>query len=704
MESKRAEQIINENVAKFINRDEDYKHSNILLQEFYNICRFGNVSEAQRIFLTEIANAMKLSNVPLQDKVDLYLCILKRNEASNSLEMLPYPKLFDPSILFGWNESFQSIQFPTPAQDALTIFKAIIRNDCYSTPLLDAFKLTEEEMNTVETFVKEVAIKEIESFFSNNLAYLEKLWNEDGEVKKQEDGNTRSVIHLLVGNSLFETRSKEWFKDISVDLMARVSQYGTKLVEHSKISARLLNKLYIKDATSLVPKDLSGRISILTEHVNIVDTLWNMLLKLKFITEKDSFESWLQTNTELVNQLLISIARSKSFSKNIPDHLKSVIWDSTIWIFLRSIENEVECPHHDDDDDDDADHEHEIHDYSFASLSANNYFAESIQRINLLHVSNVFHSQVSLSIRFQDEPAAGSGVLISWLSRIWDELLKPELNLFSSLPNDSGTPIYFLNPLNKLHLPNGIKEPSELFDFLRHFFELALSNSFNLGVIVSQGVFDLLFDREIFARDSDEEIYYDIVREFDPEFMRNLLKIENMDDDEFDDPQSYISKQIQEKFNDHPFFHTHEAWEDVCGEDIEPWSTIDIPSRFYQRFLCAAKPIDIEDWKKNSVMTPLLEEKTKWFWDWVENHADNQQRKLLLQFVTGRKHPPANGFAGLTPLFCVGFAPHYSIKSLPTSQTCFNTLRCPLYPTFAQFKSKLEIALSFSEVENLSNV
>lgn len=118
--------------------------------------------------------------------------------------------------------------------------------------------------------------------------------------------------------------------------------------------------------------------------------------------------------------------------------------------------------------------------------------------------------------------------------------------------------------------------------------------------------------------------------------------------------------------------------------------------------------IDVKDWRENTKYMQPYHNKhrtIKNFWNVVDSMT-NEEKKKLLQFVTSTSRPPILGFKYLAPQFCIaksgtagptsmisGFKSMFSDKPtkdpLPTSATCFNTLKLPEYPNKKIMKEKL---------------
>ena len=82
------------------------------------------------------------------------------------------------------------------------------------------------------------------------------------------------------------------------------------------------------------------------------------------------------------------------------------------------------------------------------------------------------------------------------------------------------------------------------------------------------------------------------------------------------------------------------------------------------------------------------------FWEIIHGF-DDEQRSRLLMFVTSCSRPPLLGFKNLKPSFTI--ARYMEDDKLPTSATCFNMLKLPVYSSVEELKSKLIIALKECE-------
>ena len=81
----------------------------------------------------------------------------------------------------------------------------------------------------------------------------------------------------------------------------------------------------------------------------------------------------------------------------------------------------------------------------------------------------------------------------------------------------------------------------------------------------------------------------------------------------------------------------------------------------------------------------------KWFWEVVAEFTPVQQSRFLM-FVTSCSRPPLLGFVHLNPKFCIMRGLDQT-EDLPTSSTCVNLLKLPVYQTKEILRDKMAIAL-----------
>lgn len=104
--------------------------------------------------------------------------------------------------------------------------------------------------------------------------------------------------------------------------------------------------------------------------------------------------------------------------------------------------------------------------------------------------------------------------------------------------------------------------------------------------------------------------------------------------------------------------------------------------------------IDVEDLRRHTAYVggyTSLDRVVRDFWAVVADlgHAD---RAALLKFVTSCERAPPLGFAQLEPRFTIQRAARGD-DALPTSSTCFHTLKLPAYSRAAVLREKLLLAI-----------
>ncbi|KAJ1960155.1 Ubiquitin-protein ligase E3C, partial [Dimargaris xerosporica] len=108
----------------------------------------------------------------------------------------------------------------------------------------------------------------------------------------------------------------------------------------------------------------------------------------------------------------------------------------------------------------------------------------------------------------------------------------------------------------------------------------------------------------------------------------------------------------------------------------------------------ASVPIDVDDLQQNtryighySAQHPVIER----FWRVVRQFSEEEKR-LLLKFVTSCSRPPLLGFKELHPSVAIQSSGSESDR-LPSASTCLNLLKLPEFPTDDLMKSKLLYAV-----------
>lgn len=116
--------------------------------------------------------------------------------------------------------------------------------------------------------------------------------------------------------------------------------------------------------------------------------------------------------------------------------------------------------------------------------------------------------------------------------------------------------------------------------------------------------------------------------------------------------------------------------------------------------LCGSPVIDVNDWEEHTAVRSRKNKPSRvvtWFWKTVRAMStDNQER--LLQFTTGSRRVPVQGFKALTSsdgrlcAFTLNFLPKDEC-AFPRAYTCFNRLDLPVYRNEKELREALELVV-----------
>ncbi|KAG0273284.1 hypothetical protein BGZ95_010907 [Linnemannia exigua] len=112
--------------------------------------------------------------------------------------------------------------------------------------------------------------------------------------------------------------------------------------------------------------------------------------------------------------------------------------------------------------------------------------------------------------------------------------------------------------------------------------------------------------------------------------------------------------------------------------------------------------ISLKDLQQNVVYSNFerTDPTIEYFWSVVEE-MNEEDRRLLVKFVTSCARPPLLGFAELNPKLCIRNAGQEEDR-LPTSSTCMNLLKLPAFKSRQRLKEKLLYAIHSEAGFNLS--
>nr|XP_023662050.1 E3 ubiquitin-protein ligase HACE1 isoform X1 [Paramormyrops kingsleyae] len=346
--------------------------------------------------------------------------------------------------------------------------------------------------------------------------------------------------------------------------------------------------------------------------------------------------------------------------------------------------------------------------------------------ILLIHRESIFQSSCEvvakssneklkqgIAVRFHGEEGMGQGVVREWFDILSNEIVNPDYALFTQSADGTTFQPNSNSSVNPDHL--------NYFGFAGQILGLALYH---------RQLVNIYFTRSFYKHILGVPVSYQDVASIDPEYAKNLqwildndisdLGLEltfSVETDVFgameevplkaggtsilvtqDNKAEYVqlvtelrmTRAIQPQINAFlQGFHT-----------FIPPSLIQLFDEYELELLLSGMPeIDVSDWSRNTEYTSgydLEEPVIQWFWEVVRS-LTQEERVLLLQFVTGSSRVPHGGFAYLMggsglQKFTIAAVP-YTANLLPTSSTCINMLKLPEYPSQEVLRDRLLVAL-----------
>uniref|UniRef100_UPI0037E96AF5 E3 ubiquitin-protein ligase HACE1 isoform X1 n=1 Tax=Semicossyphus pulcher TaxID=241346 RepID=UPI0037E96AF5 len=346
--------------------------------------------------------------------------------------------------------------------------------------------------------------------------------------------------------------------------------------------------------------------------------------------------------------------------------------------------------------------------------------------ILLIHRDSIFRSSCEMvskstneklkqgiAVRFHGEEGMGQGVVREWFDILSNEIINPDYGLFTQSADGTTFQPNSNSSVNPDHL--------NYFRFAGQILGLALYH---------RQLVNIYFTRSFYKHILGIPVNYQDVASIDPEYAKNLqwildndisdLGLEltfSVETDVFgameevplkpggtsilvtqDNKAEYVqlvtelrmTRAIQPQINAFlQGFHT-----------FIPPSLIQLFDEYELELLLSGMPeIDVQDWCKNTEYTSGYDRQEpviQWFWEVVKS-LTQEERILLLQFVTGSSRVPHGGFAFLMggsglQKFTVAAVP-YTSNLLPTSSTCINMLKLPEYPSQEVLRDRLLVAL-----------
>ncbi|XP_051721934.1 E3 ubiquitin-protein ligase HACE1 isoform X2 [Ctenopharyngodon idella] len=318
-----------------------------------------------------------------------------------------------------------------------------------------------------------------------------------------------------------------------------------------------------------------------------------------------------------------------------------------------------------------------------------------------------------IAVRFHGEEGMGQGVVREWFDILSNEIINPDYALFTQSADGTTFQPNSNSSVNPDHL--------NYFRFAGQILGLALYH---------RQLVNIYFTRSFYKHILGIPVSYQDVSSIDPEYAKNLQWI--LDNDISDlgleltfsvetdvfgtmeevplKPGGTAIQVTQDNKAEYVQLVTElrmtRAIQPQINAFLQGFHTFILPSliqlfdEYELELLLSGMPeIDVMDWKRNTEYTSgydLQEPVIQWFWEVVEN-LTQEERVLLLQFVTGSSRVPHGGFAFLMggsglQKFTIAAVP-YTSNLLPTSSTCINMLKLPEYPSKDVLRDRLLVAL-----------
>ncbi|XP_071997990.1 E3 ubiquitin-protein ligase HACE1 isoform X3 [Engystomops pustulosus] len=313
--------------------------------------------------------------------------------------------------------------------------------------------------------------------------------------------------------------------------------------------------------------------------------------------------------------------------------------------------------------------------------------------ILLIHRDSIFRSSCEvvfksnseklkqgIAVRFHGEEGMGQGVVREWFDILSSEIINPDYALFTQSADGTTFQPNSNSSVNPDHL--------NYFRFAGEILGLALYH---------RQLVNIYFTRSFYKHILGIPVNYQDVASIDPEYAKNLQWILDNDISDLGLELTFsvetdvfgAMEEVPLKPGGASIVVTQENKAEYVQLVTELRMTRAIQPQingFLQGFHMFIPPSLIQ----------LFDEFELWFWEVVQE-LTQEERVLLLQFVTGSSRVPHGGFAyimggsGLQN-FTIAAVP-YTSNLLPTSSTCINMLKLPEYPSKEILKDRLLVAL-----------
>ncbi|KAG8123990.1 putative HECT domain and ankyrin repeat containing E3 ubiquitin protein [Naja naja] len=294
--------------------------------------------------------------------------------------------------------------------------------------------------------------------------------------------------------------------------------------------------------------------------------------------------------------------------------------------------------------------------------------------------ANCVKLKQGIAVRFHGEEGMGQGVVREWFDILSNEIVNPDYALFTQSADGTTFQPNSNSSVNPDHL--------NYFRFAGQILGLALNH---------RQLVNIYFTRSFYKHILGIPVNYQDVASIDPEYAKNLQWILDNDINDLGLELTFsvetdvfgAMEEVPLKPGGASTIVTQENKAEYVQLVTELRMTRAIQPQinaFLQGFHMFIPPSLVQ----------LFDEYELWFWDIVEE-LTQEERVLLLQFVTGSSRVPHGGFAHIMggsglQNFTIAAVP-YTPNLLPTSSTCINMLKLPEYPKKEILKDRLLVAL-----------
>lgn len=338
---------------------------------------------------------------------------------------------------------------------------------------------------------------------------------------------------------------------------------------------------------------------------------------------------------------------------------------------------------------------------------------------NQLRMQNPEAFRGKLSVTFSGEEGVDAGGLTrEWFQVMSREIFNPAISLFEAVPPDSST--FQPNPNSVIQSdPARGTHHLDFFKFVGRVVGKALRDGQHI---------DAHFTRSFYKHMLALPLTYEDIEAVDPDFYKNLRwMLENDIEDVLDlvfaeevdffgrksmvelcSGGSSIKVTNENKREYVDLIARHRMTTAIRSQidaflggfwDVVPRQRLNIFNDHELELLISGLPdIDIGDLRANTEYNGYTTKSSvvHWFWE-VANDLEQEDKALLIQFVTGTSKVPLDGFKALQGVsgpqkFSIHKV-HGNADRLPTAHTCFNQLDLPEYESKEILKERLLMAI-----------